>query len=94
MSADDFPFGIVSTDDIKVSDRREFWEASAVPLFGQLQLEAHSGQPFDASFTYAGLDDLVLCRLSASVSHRVVRTDSVGRQDIRAYLKAVFKTKG
>jgi AraC-like DNA-binding protein len=94
MSADDLPFGIVSTDNIKVSDRREFWEASAVPLFGQLQLEAPSGQPFDASVAYAGLADLVLCRLSAGISHRVVRTDAVARHDNRAYVKAVFQSKG
>ena len=94
MSADDLPFGIVSTDNIKVSERREFWEASAVPLFGQLQLEAPSGQPFDASVAYAGLADLVLCRLSASISHRVVRTDAVARNDNRAYVKAVFQSKG
>jgi hypothetical protein len=93
MSADDLPFGIVSTDNIKVSERREFWEASAVPLFGQLQLEAPSGQPFDASVAYAGLADLVLCRLSASISHRVVRTDAVARNDNRAYVKAVFSRK-
>jgi AraC-like DNA-binding protein len=94
MSADYSAFGIVSTDNIKVSDRREFWEASAVPLFGRLQLEAHTSQPFAASFAYANLADLVLCRLSASVPHRVVRTDAVARHDNRAYVKAVFQAKG
>src|SRR5580704_14559342 len=94
MSADDLPLGIVSTDNIKVSERREFWEASAVPLFGRLQLEAPSGQPFDASVVYAGLADLVLCWPSAGISHRVVRTDALARHDHRAYVKAVFQSKG
>lgn len=94
LDADTSPFRSVSTEGIKVSDRRDFWEASASLLFGTLQLEMQRREAFSANFEYTSVADMVFCRLSAGVPHRVVRTDAVARQDNRAFMKAVFQTQG
>ncbi|MGH9717137.1 MAG: helix-turn-helix domain-containing protein [Candidatus Acidiferrales bacterium] len=88
------PLQIVSTDGVRASDRREFWQSGGSSLFGALQLEQHSREPFDANFSYARLGDLLFCRLAARVSHRAVRTKAVALRDDRPFLKAVLQTKG
>jgi AraC-like DNA-binding protein len=88
------PLRSVSTDGVNVSERHEFWEAGAGFLFGALQLQQLSRDPFDASFSYTHIGDLVFCRLIARVPHRVERTEAVARHDDRPFLKAVLQTKG
>lgn len=88
------PFRSVSTDSIKVSDRREFWETNSSFLFGTLLLEQQSREPFEANFEYTNVGDLVFCRLSSFVPHRVIRTDPVPRPERRAFVKAVLQTRG
>lgn len=94
LDADTSPFRSVSTEGIKVSERRDFWEASASILFGTLQLEMQRREAFSANFEYTSVADMVFCRLASSVPHRVVRTDAVARPDNRAFMKAVLQTQG
>jgi len=84
----------ISTDGIKASERREFWQARTGPLFGSYQLEVQGAQDFNASFEYTSVADLILCRLSADVPHRVTRTGASVRRDDRGYVKAVMQTRG
>lgn len=88
------PLASVSTTSVNVSERREFWLTSGSCLFGALQLQEQSKEPFDANFSYTGIGDLVFCRLAARVPHRVHRTQSVALRDDRPFLKAVLQTKG
>jgi AraC-like DNA-binding protein len=88
------PVTCVSTDGVKVSDRREFWEANAAPVFGALDVELQGDEAFSASFEYTTVADLIFCRLASPVPHRVVRTDAFARRDGRAFLKTVLLTKG
>jgi AraC-like DNA-binding protein len=94
MGAHATSLNVLSTEGIRASERREFWESSATPLFGRLELEWESRQSFRASCEYANIADLVLCKLSTSVPHRITRTETVLRHDGRGYVKAVFQTKG
>jgi AraC-like DNA-binding protein len=84
----------ISTDGIKASERREFWQARTGSLFGSYQLEVRGAQAFNASFEYTSIADLILCRLSADVPHRVTRTGASVRRDDRGYAKAVMQTRG
>ena len=94
MSADASILKTVSTDGVGASERRDFWETNAAPLFGRLELKPQSRQAFQASCKYASIADLLLCKLSTSVPHRIIRTEAVVRQDERGYVKAVLQTKG
>lgn len=94
LNADTSPFRSVSTEGIKVSERREFWESSASVLFGRVHLEMQRKDAFSANFEYTSVADLVLCRISSDVSHRVVLTDRAAGQDDRAFVKAVLQTEG
>jgi AraC-like DNA-binding protein len=87
-------FRSISTQGVNVSERREFWESGATFLFGALQLEEQSRAPFDANFSFTNISDLVFCRLSSRVPHRVHRTGVVASHDDRPFLKAVLQTKG
>ncbi len=84
----------VSTRGVNVSERREFWESGASFLFGALRLEEQSREPFDANFSFTDFGDLVYCRLTSRVPHRVHRTDAVASHDDRPFLKAVLQIKG
>jgi AraC-like DNA-binding protein len=88
------PLQSITTAGVKASERHEFWEAGASPLFGALALEELSAEPFDAKFSYTFIGDLVFCRLSARAAHRVSRTDAVAARDDRPFLKAVIQTHG
>lgn len=88
------PLQSVSTSGVKLSDRHEFWEAGAQFLFGVLRLEELSSEPFDASFSYTSIGDLLFCRLAARAPHRVSRTNAVAARDDRPFLKAVLQTRG
>jgi AraC-like DNA-binding protein len=88
------PVKFVSTDGIKVSDRRDFWESNTAPVFGRLDVELRGTQAFHASFEYTTVADLIFSRLKSHVPHRVIRTGSSARQDSRAFVKAVLLTGG
>jgi AraC-like DNA-binding protein len=91
----DTPFrGSISTDGVKPAERRGFWQSRTGSLFGPLQLDVQGARVFNASFEYTSIADLILCRLSAYVPHRVARTASAARRDDRGYVKAVLQTKG
>ncbi len=85
---------LVSTDGIKPSNRRDFWEANTAPVFGRLDVELESTRPFLGSLEHTTVADLIFSRLRAHVPHRVVRTTSWARQDGRAFVKAVLLTGG
>lgn len=84
----------VSTDGIKVSERRDFWEACTAPVFGSLDVELRGTQAFSASFEYTTIADLIFSRLKSHVPHRVIRTGASARRDGRAFVKAVLLTGG
>jgi len=88
------PITCVSTDGIKVSDRRDFWEACTAPVFGSLDVELRGTQPFSASFEYTTIADLIFSRLKSPIPHRVIRTGAAARRDGRAFVKAVLLTGG
>jgi AraC-like DNA-binding protein len=88
------PFQSVSTEGIKVSERRDFWEASARYLFGAVHLEMQRRDAFRANFKYTSVADLVLCRLASSVPHRVACSDTTARQLGRDFVKAVLQIDG
>lgn len=88
------PWESISTDGIKASERREFWQTRTGSLFGSYQLEVQDAQAFNASFEYTSVADLILCRLSADVPHRVTRTGASARRDDRGYVKAVLQARG
>ncbi len=88
------PLKCVSTNGIKASERREFWQACTAPVFGSLEVELRGTQPFNASFEYTTVADLVFSRLASPVPHRVVRAGLSARQDSRAFVKAVLLTRG
>lgn len=94
MNAGSSPLKTISTADAGISERREFWQANAVPLFGRLELEPQSRQAFQARCEHARVADLLLCRLSTSVPHRIIRTDAAVRQDEHGYVKAVLQAQG
>lgn len=88
------PFKCVSTDSVRVSDRRAFWEDGAAAIFGTVQVEASSREVFDASVEYKSVADMTLCRLATSTVHRAMRTDLVAGNDSRDFLKAVLQKEG
>ncbi len=88
------PWECISTNAIKASERREFWQTRTGSLFGSYQLEVPRAEAFNASFEYTRVADLVLCHLSAGVPHRVTRTDASTRREDRGYLKVVLQAKG
>jgi AraC-like DNA-binding protein len=94
LSADTSPFRSVSTEGIKVSERREFWESSASFLFGTLRLQMERRDAFRGHFEYTNVADLVFCRVSSDVPHLVLRTDPAAGQRHQPYLKAVLQTEG
>ncbi len=87
------PLQSVSTAGVKPSERREFWETNVGPLCG-FQLELQSDKAFDASMCHTNVADLILCKLSAPVAHRVFHTAALGRRNHRDFVKAVFQTEG
>ena len=88
------PFKLVSTEGVKPSERREFWEEGAGFLFGTLRVEIQNRALFNANFEHTSISDLVFCRLSAGTPHRVFRTEAVARNDNRAFVKAVLQLEG
>jgi len=94
VSAAALPFKCVSTDGVRVSDRRAFWEDGAAAIFGTVQVEANSREIFDASVEYKSVADMTLCRLVTNTMHRAMRTEAVARNDSRDFLKAVLQKEG
>ncbi len=88
------PFTSVSTDGIKVSDRRDFWQACTASVCGSHEVELMGSQPFSAGFEHAEVSNLVYSRLSRMTPHRVVRTKLLARRDNQHFIKAVLLTAG
>jgi AraC-like DNA-binding protein len=88
------PFKRVSTEGIKVSERREFWQAHTASICGKHEVETLGNQPFSAGFEHAEVSNLVLSRISHSTPHRVLRTNFLARRDHRYFVKAVLLTAG
>jgi AraC family transcriptional regulator, positive regulator of tynA and feaB len=88
------PLKSLSTAGIKPSERRDFWQTNAGLLCGGFHLELQGDEAFNASIHYTNIADLVLCRLSAPVRHRVFHTAALVKRDDRDLVKAMFQTEG
>ena len=88
------PFRRVSTDGIKHSERREFWQALTSSVCGSHEVEILGDQPFSAGFEHAEISNLIFSRLSQTTTHRVLRTNLLARRDQRHFVKAVLLTSG
>lgn len=88
------PFTRVSTDGIKTSDRREFWQTGTTAICGSHEIELLGNQPFSADFEHADVSSLVFSRLSCRTPHRALRTSRLARRDDRQFVKAVLLTGG
>jgi AraC-like DNA-binding protein len=88
------PFTCVSTDGVKISDRREFWATHASGVFGTLDIEMPEDAAFSATFEYTTLADVIFSRLVSEIPHRAVRTPALASRDERAFVKMALVTKG
>ena len=88
------PIRCVSTDGVKLSDRREFWETSTSSVCGSHEVELLGGEPFRAELEHAEVSDLILARIDTKTAHRVIRTDPMARREDRHFVKAVLLTGG
>ncbi|HUJ81682.1 MAG TPA: helix-turn-helix domain-containing protein [Candidatus Acidoferrales bacterium] len=88
------PFARVSTDGIKISERREFWRMGTSAICGPHEIELLGNRPFSADFEHAEVSTLVFSRLNSRTPHRAVRTSELARRDDRQFVKAVLLTKG
>ena len=94
LSAGISPLKSMSTAGVKPSERRDFWQTNAGHLCGAFRLELQGDEAFSASINYTNVADLIFCRLSAPVRHRVVHTAPLARRDDRDLVKAMFQTEG
>lgn len=88
------PITCVSTQDVKLSDRRDYWEARASSVFGGLEIEMPPDAGFDASFEYTTLADVIFSRLTSEIPHRAVRNPNLPGQDERSFVKLALVTRG
>jgi AraC-like DNA-binding protein len=88
------PFKCVSTDGIKLSERREFWQMSTTSICGSHEIELLGNQPFSARFEHAEISNLVFSRLSCRTPHSVQRTSLLASRDYRHFVKAILLTGG
>ena len=88
------PFARVSTDGIKVSERREFWRTGTTAICGSHEIEFLGNRPFSADFEHAEVSSLVFSRLSCRTAHRALRTSNLARRDERQFVKAVLLRGG
>jgi AraC-like DNA-binding protein len=88
------PVTCVSTGDVKLSERREYWETMASGVFGALDIQMEAQEAFSASFEYTTLADVVFSRLVSEIPHRAVRTAALAGHDERAFVKMALVMKG
>ena len=88
------PVTCVSTDDVKLSDRREYWKTQSSSVFGGLEIEMQQHETFRASFEHTMLADVVFARLASEIPHRAIRTAALAAQDDRAFVKMALVRKG
>lgn len=88
------PVRCVSTDGIKLSERRDFWQSSTRSVCGSHDVDLLSNSPFHASMKVAQLSDLTISRLDCKTAHRVRRTSPLARRDDRHFVKATLLTRG
>jgi AraC-like DNA-binding protein len=88
------PFQRVSTDGIKVSERREYWQSLTSSICGSHEVEILGSESFSADFEHAEISNLIFSRLSHATPHRVLRTNLLARRDQRHFVKAVLLTAG
>jgi AraC-like DNA-binding protein len=84
----------VSTDDVKLSQRREFWETTTTTLCGSHEVEVLGSDPLSAAFEYAEVSNLLFSRLTSRTGHRVLRTIPLARRDERNFVKIVLMNRG
>jgi AraC-like DNA-binding protein len=94
LNTETSPFRVVTTEGIRVSERRDFWEASARLLFGTLRMEMAKRQTFSGTFKFTTVSDVVFCRLASAVPHCIVRSEAATRPDGRGFVKAILQTEG
>ncbi|HTW22063.1 MAG TPA: helix-turn-helix domain-containing protein [Candidatus Baltobacteraceae bacterium] len=87
------PVTCVSTRDVDLSDRREYWEAQSSSVFGALDIQMERDE-FTANFEYTTLADVVFARLASEIPHRAIRTANLAAQDERSFVKMALVTKG
>ena len=87
------PVTCVSTQDVDLSYRREYWEAQSSSVFGALDIEMQRDE-FTANFEYTTLADVVFARLASDIPHRAIRTATLASQDDRSFVKMALVTKG
>ncbi len=88
------PFARISTDGVKVSERRELWRIVTASICGPHQIEFLGDRPFSADFEHAGVANVVFSRLICRTPHRAIRTAQLARRDDRHFIKAVLVTRG
>jgi AraC-like DNA-binding protein len=88
------PFRRSSTDGIKLSERREFWQSLTSSVCGSHEVEILGSEPFSAGFEHAEISNLIFSRLSHNTPHRVLRTNLLARRDHRHFVKAVRLASG
>jgi len=88
------PVTYVSTEDVKASDRREYWEAQSSAIFGGLDIQMDASDEFQASFQYTSLANVIFSRLNSEIPHRAIRTAALASRDERAFVKMALVMKG
>jgi len=88
------PFARISTDGVKVSERREIWRIGTASVCGPHEIEFLGDRPFSADFEHADVSNLVFSRLICRTPHRAIRTAHLARHDDRHLVKAVLVTRG
>lgn len=84
----------VSTEDVKASQRREFWETTTTALCGSHEVEILGNDPLSAEFEYAEVSNLLFSRLNSRTGHRVLRTIPLARRDQRNFVKVALMKRG
>jgi AraC-like DNA-binding protein len=87
------PVTCVSTEDVTLSDRREYWAAQSSSVFGGLDIEMEADK-LNATFEYTTLADVVFARLASDIPHRAIRTATLAARDDRSFVKMALVTKG
>jgi len=88
------PVRCVSTDAVKLSDRREFWETRTSLICGSHEIELLGSEPFSAALEHADVSDLILSRINCRTPHHVRRTKRLAQRDDRHFVKAFLLTSG
>jgi AraC-like DNA-binding protein len=84
--------GVVSTNDVRPSEKFGLWKDTLWQLMGRLRSEASGDDSFAGRIEHCDIGDLRICRIIAR-RHRVVRKLE-GRHDNQDLLKVAVQLKG